>query len=159
MTNESISKSYLTFMLGDEKFAISVDSVQEVVELDHITKVPQTPDYMLGIINLRGKILPLLDTCLKLGLAPTERTKKNRILILDIHEDNKAIQIGAIVDVAKEVVEINNQQIQRTQDIEQNKNSTPITGIVNNHGDITMIMDITRVFSIHDINRINEALN
>ncbi len=146
-------------MLGDEKFAISVDSVQEVVELDHITKVPQTPDYMLGIINLRGKILPLLDTCLKLGLAPTERTKKNRILILDIHEDNKAIQIGAIVDVAKEVVEINNQQIQRTQDIEQNKNSTPITGIVNNHGDITMIMDITRVFSIHDINRINEALN
>jgi len=146
-------------MLGDEKFAISVDSVQEVVELDHITKVPQTPDYMLGIINLRGKILPLLDTCLKLGLPPTERTKKNRILILDIHEDNKAIQIGAIVDLAREVVEIQHQQIQRAQDIEQYKNATPITGIVNNNGDITMIMDISRVFSVNDINKINEVLN
>jgi purine-binding chemotaxis protein CheW len=159
MINETLSKSYLTFMLGDEKFAISVDSVQEVVEPDHITKVPQTPDYMLGIINLRGKILPLLDTCLKLGLPSTERTKKHRILILDIREGNKTTQIGAIVDVAREVVEINNQQIQKAQDIEQYKISTPITGIVNNQGDITMIMDITRVFSISDIDKISEALN
>ncbi len=159
MTNELITTAYLTFMLGDEKFAIPVDRVQEIVELDHVTKVPQTPDYMLGIINLRGKILPLLDTRLKLGLPTAERTRKNRILILDIQEDNKATQVGAIVDLAKEVVEIERQQIQRSENFEHYNNSTPITGIVNNHGDITMIMDIARVFSVNEINLINETLN
>jgi purine-binding chemotaxis protein CheW len=159
MINESTSNAYLTFMLGDEKFAIPVDNVQEIVELDQVTKVPQTPDYMLGVINLRGKILPLLDTRLKLGLPSIDRTKKNRILILDIEETSKVTQVGAIVDVAREVVEIESQQIQKSDDFEHYKNSTPITGIVNNHGDITMIMDIAKVFSINDIDKINQTLN
>ncbi|HEY8936737.1 MAG TPA: chemotaxis protein CheW [Cyclobacteriaceae bacterium] len=159
MTNESTSSAYLTFMLGDEKFAIPVSSVQEIVELDYVTKVPQTPDYMLGIINLRGKILPLLDTRLKLGLPSTERTKKNRILILDIQETAKATQVGAIVDVAREVVEIDSRQIQKSEDFEHYKDTTPITGIVNNQGDITMIMDIARVFSVNDLDKISQTLN
>lgn len=159
MINENLSRAYLTFILGDEKFAIPVDYVQEVVELDTVTKVPQTPPYMLGIINLRGKILPLLDTRLKLGLPGGERTRKNRILILDIQDGDKATQVGAIVDLAHEVVEIEDRQIQQSEDFESYKNGTPITGIINNNGDITMIMDIAKVFSINELNTLSEIVN
>lgn len=158
MKNES--NAYLTFALGEEKFAIPVDHVQEVVEFSQVTKVPNAPQYMLGIINLRGRVLPLLDTKLKLGLAPTERTQKSRIMVLDIQtEDDKNIQIGAMVDVAREVMEINDSEIQEAPEFENLKTSAPITGIVNNHGDITMIMDITKVFSVNEVLQLNTSLN
>lgn len=158
MKNES--NAYLTFALGDEKFAIPVDHVQEVVEFSQVTKVPNAPSYMLGIINLRGRVLPLLDTKLKLGLAATERTQKSRIMVLDIQtEEDKSIQIGAMVDVAREVMEINDNEIQDAPEFEDLKTTAPITGIVNDHGDITMIMDITKVFSVNEVLQLNTTLN
>jgi purine-binding chemotaxis protein CheW len=115
---------------------------------------------MLGIINLRGRVLPLLDTKLKLGLTATSVTQKSRIMILDIQTvDDKNYQIGAMVDVAREVVEIAENEIQDAPEFENLKTTAPITGIVNNHGDITMIMDITRVFSISDLADLKTTLN
>jgi len=149
---ESLSNAYLTFLLNDEKFAVHINSVQEIVELNQFTKVPNTPDYMLGIINLRGKVLPLLDTRLKLGLQPSERSSKNRVLILDIKDvEDRTTQIGAIVDVAKEVVTIEPDKIQKPTDHDIYKRSTPVTGIVNYQGDITLIIDINKVFASEDV--------
>jgi len=154
------SNAYLTFALGDEKFAIPVDHVQEVVEFGQVTKVPNAPLYMLGIINLRGRVLPLLDTKLKLGLTSTDRTKKSRIMVLDITTtDDKNLQIGATVDVAREVVEISANEIQEAPEFENLKTTAPITGIVNRQGDITLIMDITRVFSVSEVLELNRSLN
>lgn len=154
------TKAYLTFALGDEKFAIPVDCVQEVVEVEQITKVPHAPEYMLGIINLRGRILPLLDTKLKLGLQRTETTRKSRIMVLDLQDkDDRNLQIGAIVDVAKEVVELQDKEIQEAPEFENTKTSAPITGLVNNQGDITLIMDIAKVFSTHEIVDLNKTVN
>lgn len=154
------SNAYLTFALGEEKFAIPVDHVQEVVEFGQVTKVPNAPGYMLGIINLRGRVLPLLDTKLKLGLTATTITQKCRIMILDIQSaDDKNYQIGAMVDFAREVVEIDDTEIQDAPEFENLKTTAPITGIVNNHGDITMIMDITRVFSTSDLSELKTTLN
>lgn len=158
MKNES--NAYLTFALGDEKFAIPVDHVHEVVEFGQVTKVPNAPDYMLGIINLRGRVLPLLDTKLKLGLSATEQSQRSRIMVLDIPvENDKNIQLGALVDVAREVVEISHHEIQESQEFNNLKTAAPITGIVNNHGDITMIMDITKVFTSTEILKINTSLD
>jgi purine-binding chemotaxis protein CheW len=160
MSKSNESNAYLTFSLGEEKFAISVENVQEVVELEQVTKVPNAPEYMLGIINLRGKVLPLLDTRLKLGLKRTEITKKSRIMILDITTDeDKTLQVGALVDVAKEVIELTPADIQEAPDFENYKTQAPITGIVNDHGNITMVMDIARIFSTADIMQLNTTLN
>src|SRR5690606_10613639 len=124
----------------------------EIVELDMVTKIPNAPHYMLGIINLRGKVLPLLDTKLKLGMPPTEINKKSRIMVLDIEiEDGKNMQIGALVDVAKEVVQISQDEIQDAPDFEDLRTNAPVTGLINNQGDITMIMDITNIFSTSEI--------
>lgn len=160
MNTDKKSEAYLTFLLGDEKFAVHVNHVYEVVELGSYTKVPDAPAYMLGVFNLRGTILPLLDTRIKLGLPKTEKTNKTRILILNIRAtDDTITSIGAIVDVAKEVVEIEDQAIQKPDDIEGFKSSSPITGIINDHGDITMIMDIHRVFSVNELGQVSESLN
>ena len=154
------SNAYLTFALGEEKFAIPVDHVQEVVEFGQVTKVPNAPSYMLGIINLRGRVLPLLDTKLKLGLSATTLTSKCRIMILDIlTADDKSFQIGAMVDFAREVIEIDNSEIQEAPEFEDLRTTAPITGIVNHQGDITMIMDITKVFSMNDLANLKITLN
>lgn len=151
---------YLTFALGEEKFAISVDHVQEIVEFGQVTKVPNAPNYMLGIINLRGRVLPLLDTKLKLGLSDTALTSKSRIMVLELPtEKDKHMQIGALVDVAREVVDIAESEIQAAPDVDNLKHSSPITGIVNNQGNITMLMDIAKVFSLKDVSEINKSWN
>ena len=117
--NDKGTHAYLTFALGAEKFAISVNSVQEIVELEQVTKVPNAPQYMLGIINLRGKVLPLLDTRLKLGLSKTEVTRKSRIMVIDLEtNDEKNLQVGALVDVAREVIELSPSDIQNAPDLE-----------------------------------------
>ena len=158
MKNENISKAYLTFVLGDEKFAIGVENVQEIVEYGQVTKVPNAPHYMLGIINLRGRVLPLLDTRLKLGLPKKEFSTKTRIMVLDLQiTSEKSIQIGAVVDMAKEVIEIHDSEIQVPSEFEHEKAETPIIGIVNNQGDITMIMDLGKVISINEINQFNNT--
>lgn len=160
MKNNSQTQAYLTFALGAEKFAISVNSVQEIVELEQVTKVPNAPHFMLGIINLRGKVLPLLDTRLKLGLSKAEVTKKSRIMVIDLEtSDDKNLQVGALVDVAREVIELSSSDIQNAPDLDSCKTDTPITGIVNNQGDITMIMDIKKIFSTAEIIQLNHSLN
>lgn len=152
--------AFLTFSLGAEKFAISVASVQEIVELEQVTKVPNAPEYMLGIINLRGKVLPLLDTRLKLGLSRADITKRSRIMVLDLEtNDDKNLQVGALVDVAKEVIELSPSDIQSALDLENYETNAPITGIVNNQGDITMIMDVAKIFSTAEIVQLNHSLN
>jgi len=154
------TNAYLTFALGEEKFAIPVDHVQEVVEFGQVTKVPNAPEYMLGVINLRGRVLPLLDTKLKLGLKAPTITQARRIMVWDIlTADDKSYQIGAMVDFAREVVEISETEIQEAPEVDNLRTAAPITGIVNHQGDITMIMDITRVFSVNDVVQLNTSLN
>ena len=154
------TKAYLTFTLGDEKFAIPVEWVQEVVEVEQVTKVPYAPDYMLGIINLRGRILPLLDTRLKLGLPKTATTRKSRIMVLDLQgKEDKNLQIGAMVDVAREVIELHDKDIQESPEFENYKTAAPISGLVNNQGDITLIMDIAKVFSFHEMIDLTKTVN
>jgi purine-binding chemotaxis protein CheW len=156
MKNETIA--YLTFSLGAEKFAIPVEHVQEVVEYGHVTKVPNAPDYMAGVINLRGRVLPLLDTKLKLGLPATVQTQRTRILVVEIQEGDKTSHLGAMVDVAREVIEINQQEIIDAPGVEQANTTTPITGILNSHGDITLIMDIHKVFSANQVEELTTSL-
>jgi len=151
--------AYLTFALGDENFAIPVTHVQEVVEFGQVTKVPHAPPYMMGIINLRGRVLPLLDTRLKLGLPSSDITSKTRVMVLDLQLDEKNIQLGVLVDVAREVIEFGADEILDAPEIENLKSTAPVTGIVNNQGKITMIMDIHRVFSFNEVLALNNSLN
>ena len=98
MEQEKTSKinSYLTFKLGDEEFAAHVGKVLNILEMTKITTVPKAPDYLKGVINLRGAVLPVIDARIKFGMPEAEYTTNTCIIVLDIDLDGDSVHVGAI---------------------------------------------------------------
>jgi purine-binding chemotaxis protein CheW len=105
------SNSYLTFKIGGEVFAANVTKVLSILELEPITKVPLSPDYLLGVINLRGSILPIIDGKIKFGMQIQENVKNPFIVVMEVNIDGETIQIGVLVDSVSEVIEVEEQNI------------------------------------------------
>jgi purine-binding chemotaxis protein CheW len=98
--------SYLSFRLGEEIFAINVSRVHKILELSNITEVPHAPDYMKGVINLRGNVLPVIDTRVKFGLSSVEKTKTTAILVVEIIISAEIVMVGMLVDAVHAVLKI-----------------------------------------------------
>jgi len=103
---------YLTFKLGDEVFALDISKVREVLDFTTVTRVPQTPDFMLGVINLRGSVVPVVDMRLKFGMSATEATVNTCIIIVEIDIDEETTVLGALADSVREVMEMEPDQIE-----------------------------------------------
>jgi purine-binding chemotaxis protein CheW len=149
----SVSKAYLTFSLGDETFVAPVVRVREILELSKITKVPNAPDYMRGIVNLRGSVLPVVDTRLKFGLPPVADTPKSRIIVLEIKtkEREKSVFIGALVDAARDVIELSEEQILPPPSMDDYQKAEFIEGIVEDKGEFIMLIKVDKVFSKKEV--------
>lgn len=149
--------SYLSFKLGEETFAANVSKVLNILEMTKITKVPKAPEYMKGVINLRGTVLPLVDTRIKFGLSATEFTVNTCILVLDIEVGEENIQVGALVDAVQEVLEIEPQQILPPPNIGSKYHSQFILGMYKASEDqFIMILDMDKVFSADEIMELND---
>lgn len=151
------SQSYLTFRLGDEIFAASVLSVIEILELSKITKVPRAPHFMRGVINLRGNVLPVIDTRLKFGLPRVDDTVNTCIMVLNIELENQKVTIGALVDAVQEVLEIEKKDIQPAPSIGSKYRTEFIEGMVKQNDDFIMILNLNLVFSQDEILLLQEA--
>ena len=103
--------SYLTFRLANELFAANGSKVLEILDIPKLTKVPRSPDFMLGVINLRGSVLPVIDTRAKFGLPQTEHTLNTCIVVMNVSIEDNDITIGALANSVQEVMEISEQQI------------------------------------------------
>ena len=143
--------SYLSFCLGEEIFAANVSKVLNILEMTKVTKVPKSPEYMKGVINLRGQVLPLIDTRLKFGMTETEYTTNTCILVLDINIEHESVQLGAIVDAVREVVEINDINIQPPPSIGSKYKSEFIEGVAQINEDFVMLLNMDLVFSVEEI--------
>ncbi|MBN1181247.1 MAG: chemotaxis protein CheW [Bacteroidales bacterium] len=152
------NKSFLTFNLGDEVFAANVSKVLNILEMVKVTKVPQAPAYMKGVINLRGQVLPLIDTRLKFGMKETEYNVNTCILVLDIHIQNESVQLGALVDAVLEVIEIEDKDIQPAPSIGSKYKSEFIEGVVQIKDDFVMLLNMDLIFSVDDIIDLNSTL-
>ncbi len=155
-TNMEI-KSYLTFELGDEVFACHVNKLLHILEIPDITEVPGAPHYMKGIINLRGKVLPVIDTKVKMGMPPVEFTKDTCIVVMDINLDDDSLLVGVLVDRVLEVLEFNDEDILPPPNLGSKYHSEFITGIVNRDGKFILIIDIDTVFSLDEINFMRDS--
>ena len=102
--SEEIANQYLTFVLHDERFAIPVAQVREILDLVPIVRVPQLPSFVSGVINLRGKVLPVVDLSLKFGLAAAVTSRDTCIVVLEFSDGNDRIEVGALVDAVQEVI-------------------------------------------------------
>jgi len=154
LNNEKII-SYLTFKLGDELFAANVSKVLNILELSRITKVPKAPSYMKGVINLRGDILPIVDTRLKFGMDETPFTSSTCIIVLIIDFNGESIHIGGLVDSVQEVLEIEDKAILLPPSIGSVYRSDFIKGVVEHDDTFIMLLDVEKVFTDAELSAIN----
>jgi purine-binding chemotaxis protein CheW len=158
MNQENLSKinSYLSFKLGDEEFAAHVGKVLNILELTKITEVPKAPIYMKGVINLRGTVLPVIDTRIKFGMSPTVYTTNTCIIVLDIDVDGESIYVGALVDAVHAVLEIDKNNILPPPSIGSKYKSEFIEGVANIDDKFIMILNMDAVFSTDEITNLKD---
>ncbi len=142
--------SYLSFRIGDEEYGASVSEVINILELQEITKVPKAPDYMKGVINLRGKVLPVIDTRVKMGLAPIEFTENTCIIVMELHWNNEEIVVGALVDEVKAVLELDENQMEDAPGIGSVFTSRFIRNMAKVDDRFIMILDLIKLFSLEE---------
>lgn len=147
----------LTFKLNDEVFALDIKSVKEVLDYTKITKIPQTPDYMLGVINLRGNVAPVVDLKMKFNMPPSERTVNTCIIIVEVEIEGKAHIVGILADSVKEVVEFDLKGIEEAPKIGLNIDIDFILGIAKKDDDFVILLDINKIFSTQDKEEIVSA--
>jgi purine-binding chemotaxis protein CheW len=149
--NNMEKQTFLTFLLGKEFFAVNVKMVLEVLEKQNITKVPKTPEHILGIINFRGEILPVTDTRLKFNLPPHNLDDKNYVIVYDLSTENNKYVIAATADAVKDVIEIAENEIKPVPEMGISYNTKFISGVVRRNNDFILLLDIEKIFSLSDI--------
>ena len=138
---------YLTFTLDRELYAVNVMNIQEVLEYQSISRVPGMPEYMMGIINLRGSVVPVFDLKLELGLGKTERTTETGIIVAELQLDKTLIEIGLLADSVHEVVELRNEDMEQAPNIGINIDTSFIRGMGKQKDDFILILDVRNVLS------------
>jgi purine-binding chemotaxis protein CheW len=138
---------YLTFRLGDELFAIPVSNVREVLEVTQITRVPTAPDYMRGVVNVRGKAIPVADLRQKFGLDRAEDSVNTRIVVMEVPLDGELTVIGGIADSVHEVVELEATQMSPPPRIALRWRTELIDAMARRGDDFIIILNIENVFS------------
>jgi purine-binding chemotaxis protein CheW len=149
--NNNVSNSYLTFKIGTELFGASVKNVINILEMAKITPVPKAPNYMKGVLNLRGSVLPVLDTRIKLGLDHIADTVHTCILVMEVGVNNDLFRMGAIVDSVQEVLELTENEIQDPPKIGANYQSDLVIGMAKKEDQFIMILDISKLFGQESI--------
>jgi len=142
---------YLTFTLDGESYAIDVIKVREVLEYSDFTRVPRMPEFMRGVINLRGSVVPVIDLRLKFGMAKEEETVDTSIIIMEIELDEETITIGAVTDSVQEVVEILPSSIEPAPKIGTKLDTNFIYGMGKQGDEFIIILNIDRIMTSEDI--------
>ncbi|MBI5664671.1 MAG: chemotaxis protein CheW [Nitrospirae bacterium] len=141
----------LTFKLEDEVFALDIAKVREVLEFTTVTKVPRTPDFMCGVINLRGGVVPVVNMRLKFGMKDAEKTVNTCIIIVEVTIDGETTVLGALADSVQEVMDLEPDQIEPAPKIGTRLNTDFIKGMGKHDNKFIMILDIDKVFSADEL--------
>ena len=157
MVEEKIvdSNQYLSFKLGEEIFALEISSVREVLEFTRVTKVPNTPEFMRGVINLRGGVVPVVDMKLKFGMGKTEATIDTCIIIVEIIIDDELTILGAMADSVREVMQLQQDEIEPPPRIGTRLDVDFIKGMGKKDDEFIIILDINNVFSIQELSAVS----
>jgi purine-binding chemotaxis protein CheW len=150
---------YLTFQLANEEFGIRVLKVREIMGLQEITAVPQTPAHVKGVINLRGKVVPVIDLRLKFGVASAEYTQRTCIIVTQVQGENGSVLMGIIVDGVSEVLNLTAAEIEDTPDFGEAVTGQYLLGMAKVKGKVKILLDIDRVLSTHDLHNLNAILH
>ncbi len=157
--SEQSTKQYLTFMLGDEQYAVNVKNVREILELTNITQIPCTYEFMRGVINLRGSVVPVIDMRLKFDMPATEKTIDTCIIVIETKIKDDLIVIGALADSVQEVIDLEQSQIEPPPGIGTKIDTNFILGVGKYEDEFIIILDMAKVFSEKDISELLKDVN
>ena len=145
------TSQYLTFKLDQELFAVDIGKVREVLEFTTMTKVPRMPDFMRGVINLRGNVVPVVDMRLKLGLTMTEKTVDTCVVISEVAVDGERTVLGALVDSVQEVIDLDASNVAPPPHMGSRVDSAVIRGMGKREDQFIMILDLDKVFTASEL--------
>lgn len=154
---EHETTQFLTFRLEDEMFALNVEQVREVLDLSTITKVPGAPEFMRGVINVRGRVVPVMDLRLKFNLTKTEKTMNTRIVVMELTLEGEKLVVGALADSVHEVCELESGRIEKPPKLGSRWRSEFIKGIGKQDDQFIIILDIDKVFSMEELDAIETS--
>lgn len=149
---------YLTFQLANEEFGICVLKVREIMGLQEITAVPQTPPHIKGVINLRGKVVPVIDLRLKFGILTSEYTQRTCIIVTQVHGEAGLVLMGIIVDGVSEVLNLAASEIEDTPDFGEEVAGQYLLGMAKVKGKVKILLDIDRVLSTQDVHSLSSIV-
>ena len=149
-------RQYLTFKLADEIFGVDVAQVREILDFIQITKVPQTPDFMCGVINLRGSVVPVVDMRLKFGMEKTEKTVNTCIVVVEVDFEGENVTLGALVDSVQEVFELGPSDIEPAPKIGTKLNTDFIKGMGKREDKFIILLNIDQVFCSEELSLVQQ---
>ncbi len=147
---------YLTFALGPEEYGLEILKVREIIGYMDITAVPQTPEHIKGVINLRGQVIPVIDLRTKFGMNTAEVTEQTCIIVVEIAQQNRKFNTGIVVDRVQEVLDIAKEQIEPTPQFGTNVDTDFILGMGKIGSSVKILLDINKVLSNDDISDLAE---
>lgn len=148
---------YLTFTLADEEYGIGILKVKEIIGMMPVTSVPRTPQYVKGVINLRGKVIPVVDLRLKFDMDAIEYNDRTCIIVVEIEGQSGTFLIGNVVDSVSEVLSIKGDDIEDTPKFGTNLNTEYILGMAKMEGGVKILLDIDRVLSAGEVAVLEKA--
>ena len=148
---------YLTFSLNNEEYGISIIKIKEIIGMMPITSVPQTPDFVKGVINLRGKVIPVVDLRLRFGMESMEYTERTCIIVVEIEGPTGMVMIGTVVDAVSEVLNIKAEEMEETPTFGTKLNTDYILGMAKIEGGVKILLDIDQVLTMDEIAALDKA--
>lgn len=148
---------YLTFTLAEEEYGIGILKIKEIIGMLPITSVPQTPDFVKGVINLRGKVIPVMDLRLRFGMMSIDYTERTCIIVVEIFGQTGTILVGIVVDAVSEVLNIKGDDIEKTPTFGTKLNTDYILGMAKMEGGVKILLDIDQVLSSDELSMLSEA--
>jgi len=148
---------YLTFTMANEEYGIGILKVKEIIGMMSITTVPQTPEFVKGVINLRGKVIPIMDLRLRFGMEETDYTERTCIIVVEIEGQSGSVMIGIVVDSVSEVLNIKGEEIEDTPTFGTKLNTDYILGMAKIGGGVKILLDIDKVLSAEEVDTLAKA--
>jgi purine-binding chemotaxis protein CheW len=152
-----LAGKYLTFRLAEEEYGLEILKVQEIIQMQMVTRVPRTPEYVRGVINLRGKVIPVVDLRRKFALDAAPDTEKTCIIVVQTGFLEVKVTMGIIIDEVKEVLDIRAENIEQTPAFDASVNTEFILGMGKIGGSVKILLDIDKVLSVKELAEIGKA--
>lgn len=149
---EHLQGKYLTFRLSNEEYGLEILKVREIIGIMDITRLPRTPDFVKGVVNLRGKVIPVIDLRLRFGLPEKEYDEKTCIIVVEVRENDMNILMGIIVDSVSEVLNVALEDIEPTPKFGISLDTAFIMGMAKGKNTVRALMDIDKVLTTEELN-------